>query len=76
MSGFHTTEVAGTTILAIADEDNGYQTVKLTADQARQISRRGRSFFGHVARHQVVRDGQLAEFVTVATIGRDKFIVG
>lgn len=76
MNAFHTTKVQNTEILAVAHEDNGYNTVKLTKEQAQALGRkRAGQVFGRTARHQVVRDGQLAEFVTVLVLGRDSIIL-
>jgi hypothetical protein len=77
MRSYHTSQVEGITILALADEDNGYNTIKLTAEQKASAGLKGRSFFGHIARHRVVRDGKLTgESVTVGNVGRSYFIIG
>lgn len=76
---FHACQLGEVTMLSVPAEDNGYQSIKLTKEQVEALGLksgvRGKELFGHVARHQIVRDGELAEFVTVFTSGREKIIL-
>lgn len=78
-SQYHTSQLGDVEMLSVPSEDNGYQSIKLTKEQVEALGLksgvRGKSLFGHVARHQLVRDGALAEFVTVFTSGRNKIIL-
>jgi hypothetical protein len=79
MSKFHTTKVQGVEVLALPAADNGYRSITVTRDQAASLGhktkRAGKELFGHVARHQIVRNGELAEYVTVFSCGSHSIIL-